>query len=116
MPKTKAVDVIRKSFVADPETNLDGADIRGVLDDLLYRQQPELMRIPDAVAKKYDRSHLTIEDLIRCRQVFFECGRGCRNLEGGSGLIDLAQRAVDPVRGTVTGIFVGIERRIVSHA
>src|SRR5262249_53162393 len=115
LTETESSDVVGKSLVAQPYSQLDRTDIGGVLHDLSHCQDAKRLMVVNAVPKQYDRTHLAIDWLVRRCQVLLQRGAGRDNLERGSRFVGVTDRAVDPGRGARFSALIGIEGRIVGH-
>ena len=65
LSKTHAVDVAGESLIAESQSKLDGANVGGLLHDLLYSQKTVALVIVYQSAEHNDRTHLTIDDVGR---------------------------------------------------
>ena len=87
--------MIRKSLVADAQSELNSADVGGVLHDLLHRQQPEAFPVVNDASKNVDDAILAIDQVRWIRQPLFKSRSRRDDLECRPGS-RMTHRTVDP--------------------
>src|SRR5947207_7175037 len=84
--KSHSIDMLREAFVTKTQAQLDRANIRGVLHDLLDGQQSERFPVMDLAAEHVDQSHLAVDDVRWLGQSFFKRRRRGDNFKRRSRL------------------------------
>src|SRR5262249_10177537 len=111
LAEAKSLDVACKPVLAQSQAELDGPDIRGILKNLLNRQQTERFPIVNTVPIDNDRSQLTVDQLLEIDQVLFERYPHRQDLEYRTRFISQRYRAIDPVNLLKLTMFVRIKSR-----
>ena len=82
LAEAKGADVLVELFIAQPQRQLDRADVAGLLERLGDGQDAEGHVVANGVPENVDRTHLAVDALIRLGQPGFD-GAGDRdNLKG----------------------------------
>src|SRR5262245_33676972 len=118
MPEAESLHIAAQTLGADPETDLDRADVARLDDDVSERKDAVVIASILAYDVGRSEAQLTrvgVDERRGRHHVLFERGGGRDDFEGRTWLVEILDGTIAPVGLVEFAVDVRIERRLIGH-